>query len=38
MLENDGRVVSNFVAQALQGVPLTVYGDGSQTRSFLLRR
>jgi UDP-glucuronate decarboxylase len=34
MLENDGRVVSNFVAQALQGVPLTVYGDGSQTRSF----
>jgi len=34
MLENDGRVVSNFVAQALQVVPLTVYGDGSQTRSF----
>ena len=34
MLENDGRVVSNFVVQALQGVPLTVYGDGSQTRSF----
>jgi UDP-glucuronate decarboxylase len=34
MLENDGRVVSNFVVQALRGVPLTVYGDGSQTRSF----
>jgi UDP-glucuronate decarboxylase len=34
MLENDGRVVSNFVAQALRGHPLTVYGDGSQTRSF----
>ncbi len=34
MLENDGRVVSNFIAQALQGTPLTVYGDGSQTRSF----
>ncbi|MGL6283847.1 MAG: NAD-dependent epimerase/dehydratase family protein, partial [Microcoleaceae cyanobacterium] len=32
--ENDGRVVSNFVVQALRGVPLTVYGDGSQTRSF----
>jgi dTDP-glucose 4,6-dehydratase len=30
----DGRVVSNFVAQALSGRPLTVYGDGSQTRSF----
>jgi nucleoside-diphosphate-sugar epimerase len=29
----DGRVVSNFIVQALQGVPLTVYGDGSQTRS-----
>ncbi len=34
MLENDGRVVSNFVAQSLRGQPLTVYGDGSQTRSF----
>jgi nucleoside-diphosphate-sugar epimerase len=31
---NDGRVVSNFVCQALQGQDLTVYGDGSQTRSF----
>jgi UDP-glucuronate decarboxylase len=31
---HDGRVVSNFIIQALQGVPLTVYGDGSQTRSF----
>jgi dTDP-glucose 4,6-dehydratase len=30
----DGRVVSNFVVQALQGEPLTIYGDGSQTRSF----
>jgi UDP-glucuronate decarboxylase len=34
MLENDGRVVSNFVTQALRNNPLTVYGDGSQTRSF----
>ncbi|HEY9674553.1 MAG TPA: UDP-glucuronic acid decarboxylase family protein [Waterburya sp.] len=34
MLENDGRVVSNFVVQSLKGSPLTVYGDGSQTRSF----
>ncbi|MEB3210515.1 MAG: UDP-glucuronic acid decarboxylase family protein [Leptolyngbyaceae bacterium] len=34
MLENDGRVVSNFVVQALKGNPITVYGDGSQTRSF----
>ncbi|BAY97190.1 NAD-dependent epimerase/dehydratase [Tolypothrix tenuis PCC 7101] len=34
MLENDGRVVSNFIVQALRGEPLTVYGDGSQTRSF----
>jgi len=34
MLENDGRVVSNFVVQALRGSELTVYGDGSQTRSF----
>ena len=34
MLENDGRVVSNLVVQALKGIPLTVYGDGSQTRSF----
>jgi dTDP-glucose 4,6-dehydratase len=31
---NDGRVVSNFVCQAIQGQDLTVYGDGSQTRSF----
>jgi dTDP-glucose 4,6-dehydratase len=31
---NDGRVVPNFIAQALQGEPITVYGDGSQTRSF----
>jgi UDP-glucuronate decarboxylase len=34
MLENDGRVVSNFVVQALRGKAITVYGDGSQTRSF----
>lgn len=34
MALDDGRVVSNFVAQALRGDPLTVYGDGSQTRSF----
>lgn len=34
MSVEDGRVVSNFVVQALQGQPLTVYGDGSQTRSF----
>ncbi|XP_033759789.1 LOW QUALITY PROTEIN: UDP-glucuronic acid decarboxylase 1-like [Pecten maximus] len=31
---NDGRVVSNFILQALQGEPMTVYGDGNQTRSF----
>ena len=30
----DGRVVSNFIVQALQGEPITIYGDGSQTRSF----
>lgn len=34
MLENDGRVVSNFIVQALRGRDITVYGDGSQTRSF----
>ena len=34
MLLDDGRVVSNFIAQALRGEPLTLYGDGSQTRSF----
>lgn len=31
---NDGRVISNFMIQALNGLPLTIYGDGSQTRSF----
>ena len=31
---NDGRVISNFLAQALRGEPLTIYGDGNQTRSF----
>jgi UDP-glucuronate decarboxylase len=34
MAENDGRVVSNFIIQALAGEPLTVYGSGDQTRSF----
>jgi dTDP-glucose 4,6-dehydratase len=34
MAENDGRAVPNFISQALAGKPLTVYGDGSQTRSF----
>jgi UDP-glucuronate decarboxylase len=34
MLPNDGRVVSSFIVQALRGEPLTVFGDGSQTRSF----
>jgi dTDP-glucose 4,6-dehydratase len=34
MRADDGRVVSNFVVQALRGEPLTVYGDGTQTRSF----
>ena len=34
MLENDGRVVSNFIVQTLNGLPLTIYGDGQQTRSF----
>jgi UDP-glucuronate decarboxylase len=34
MLPDDGRVVSNFIVQALRGEPLTLYGEGSQTRSF----
>ncbi len=34
MLSNDGRVVSNFITQALKGEPLTIYGNGKQTRSF----
>ena len=34
MHPNDGRVISNFIMQALQGEPIAVYGDGSQTRSF----
>ncbi len=34
MLPNDGRVVSNFIVQALLGEPITIHGDGSQTRSF----
>jgi dTDP-glucose 4,6-dehydratase len=37
MRPDDGRVVSNFVVQALRGEPLTVYGDGAQTRSFCYR-
>jgi len=34
MHPNDGRVVSNFIVQALQNKPITIYGDGLQTRSF----
>ena len=34
MLADDGRVVSNFIVQALRGEPITLYGDGSQSRSF----
>ncbi len=34
MHPNDGRVVSNFIMQALQGLPITIYGDGQQSRSF----
>ncbi len=34
MHPNDGRVVSNFIVQALQGKDITIYGDGTQTRSF----
>ncbi len=34
MLENDGRVISNFIVRALRNEPLNIYGDGSQTRSF----
>ena len=34
MMVNDGRVVSNFIVQALRGEPITIYGDGQQTRSF----
>jgi UDP-glucuronate decarboxylase len=34
MRPDDGRVVSNFITQALRGEPLTIYGDGSQTRAF----
>ncbi|HBP05405.1 MAG TPA: NAD-dependent dehydratase [Lentisphaeria bacterium] len=37
MHPNDGRVVSNFILQALQGKDITIYGDGSQTRSFCYR-
>ena len=33
----DGRVVSNFIRQAIEGVPITIFGDGSQTRSFCYR-
>ena len=34
MNSNDGRVISNFIVQALNNKPITIYGDGSQTRSF----
>ena len=34
MLEDDGRVISNFIVQALGGDKITIYGDGTQTRSF----
>ena len=34
MLPNDGRVVSNFIMQALQNQPITIYGEGQQTRAF----
>jgi nucleoside-diphosphate-sugar epimerase len=34
MTLNDGRVVTNFISQALQNEPITIYGDGQQTRSF----
>ncbi len=34
MLVNDGRVVSNFIVQALRGEPISIYGEGNQTRSF----
>ena len=34
MRPDDGRAVSNFLVQALRGEPITIYGDGSQTRSF----
>ena len=34
MAKNDGRVISNFIIQALAGEDITIYGDGSQTRSF----
>ena len=36
MRPDDGRVVSNFIFQALQGKPLTIYGNGNQTRSFVM--
>ena len=38
MRPEDGRVVSNFIVQALSGEDITIYGDGSQTRSFCYRR
>ena len=34
MEKNDGRVISNFIVQALKGENITIYGDGKQTRSF----
>jgi len=38
MHPNDGRVVSNFIVQALKNEDITIYGDGSQTRSFSIYR
>ena len=37
MAADDGRVVSNFIVQALRGSDITIYGDGTQTRSFQYR-
>ena len=36
MEKNDGRVISNFIVQALKGENITIYGDGKQTRSFVM--
>ena len=36
MNEDDGRVISNFIVQSINNKPITIYGNGTQTRSFLL--